>query len=470
MRLSSDTIADLRTDLMAFSRAFYEARTGLRWHDNWHQQAICEALERVFIGDISRLIINIPPRAGKTELAVINFMAWAMGNAPYANFIYTSYSAAMAQNYSGVTRNAMQHAWYQAVFKGVALAQDSQAKHLFRTRHGGQVYAAGAGGTITGFGAGHKGEGFGGCILIDDPIKPADATSNVVRNGVNEWYHETLKSRTNSPKTPIILIMQRVHPDDLSGYLLGGGSGETWEHLKIPAMDNAGRSYWEATISTDSLLRQQRANPYVFAGQYQQEPYLQGGNLIRGEWFKRYTDTPAMAERRIFADTAMKTGEHNDYSVFQCWGKGKDGNVYLLDQIRGKWEAPELERRAVAFWNKHKDQDPTTIGHLVQMVVEDKASGTGLIQALKTNHSIPVKGEPRIKDKVQRVNDCIPQIEAGYICLPAHQPWVDEFIGECEAFSADNTHKHDDQIDPMLDAICYYKLGKSAVSKFERMF
>nr|WP_254452791.1 phage terminase large subunit [Roseicella sp. DB1501] len=198
-----------------------------------------------------------------------------------------------------------------------------------------------------------------------------------------------------------------------------------------------------------------RISRFVFASQYQQSPVALGGNLIRGSWFQR-GPIPKIVHRTIYADTAQKTGERNDYSVFECWGKGEDGKIYLLDMIRGKWEAPDLKRAAIDFWIKQKGL-PEAAGVLRQMKVEDKASGTGLIQDLKRGGSgqpsIPIVGIERHKDKLTRVMDVTAYIEAGCVCLPMSAAWANDFIAECEAFTADDSHAHDDQIDPMCDAI-----------------
>jgi predicted phage terminase large subunit-like protein len=190
---------------------------------------------------------------------------------------------------------------------------------------------------------------------------------------------------------------------------------------------------------------------YAVAGQFQQRPTPRGGGLIKGAWFSRYSILPAMRYRRVYADTAQKTAEHNDYSVFQCWGIGMDNRLYFIDQIRGKWEAPELKRNAVDFWNKHKAIEGA--GALQRMAVEDKASGTGLIQEIRRDATIPIFPIQRNKDKYTRLIDVQGSIEAGYVVIPEQASWVTDFIAECESFTADGTHAHDDQIDPMIDAI-----------------
>jgi predicted phage terminase large subunit-like protein len=224
-------------------------------------------------------------------------------------------------------------------------------------------------------------------------------------------------------------------------------------------------SYWPYKEPVAQLLKMEagqgtdqegaRMSRHVFSSQYQQAPKAVGGNIIHGSWFRYWTTLPQLKYRKIFVDTAQKTKERNDYSVLQCWGLGIDNNMYLLDQIRGKWEAPELESRTIAFWNKHADKEtyePKEFGQLRQMIVEDKASGTGLIQKIKLLNCIPIHPMERHIDKLTRVMDVVAYID-GRVWLPETAPFTSGLVSECEAFTADDSHDHDDQIDPMVDAI-----------------
>ena len=458
-----------RDDLYFFSRYMFKLRRGYAWIRADHHAAICDALMRVFRGECKRLIINVPPRYSKTELAVVNFAAWAMGKAPDSEFIHTSYSGTLAANNSFQARELVQYDEYRHIFPEVEIRGDSNAKNEWRTTEGGVFYATGAMGTITGYGAGKHRPSFGGAIIIDDPHKADEAKSNVKRRNVIEWFSTTLESRKNSKDTPIILIMQRLHQEDLAGWLLNGGNGEKWEHIMLPALRDDGTALWPEKHDAETLKRMEASNRFVFAGQYQQRPTVQGGNIMRGDWFQLADVPPRIKYRVIYADTAQKTAEHNDYSVFEEWGLGEDGKIYLLDLIRGKWEIPELERRAPAFWNKAKSRDMAAMGQLRQMKIEDNASGTGLIQRMKLDHRIPVAGIKRTKDKYTRLSDVVGYIESGYVCLPRNAPFLSDFVGECEAFTADDSHPHDDQVDPMIDAINDMLAGGNTVQLWERM-
>ncbi len=439
-------IADCRADLLTFTQTMFSARKGADMKPSWHQGAICDALERVVIGECKRLIINIPPRSGKTELAVINFIAWCMGNFPESEFIHASYSKRLATANAYAVRAIMQHETYAEIFNHTALAGDSKAKDEFRTEHGGIVYATGAEGTITGYGAGGMGDSFKGAIVIDDPHKAGEANSATMRQNVLDWFSTTMESRKNSPDTPIIIIMQRLHENDLSGWLLGGGNGEHWDHLCIPAVNDQGESFWPEQFPLDMLERLKASNSYVYAGQYLQRPSPLGGGIFKDEWIKHWSVLPELEYRMIYADTAMKTGEENDYSVFQHWGKGKDGRIYLIDMIRGKWESPQLLSQARAFWDKCRHSHS---GTLRKMKVEDKASGTGLIQQLKQG-GVPVVGIQRSKDKITRGYDAAPQVEAGNVVLPSRHNCLSDLLHELSLFPAAS---HDDTVDPLMDAI-----------------
>lgn len=445
--LSASEIAAAAARLYDFTRRMFIARRKVALLENWHQETLCETLERVYLGQVPRLIINVPPRSGKTEIAVKNFMAWTLGLEPDAEFIHASYSKRLATANAYDVRAIMQHETYRQVFPWVALQDDSKAKDEFRTTAGGIVYATGAEGTITGYGAGKVRDGFGGALIIDDPHKASEATSDVMRRNVIGWYQNTIESRLNRPETPIIVIMQRLHQEDLSGWLLNGGTGEHWEHLVIPARDEAGCSFWPGKFPEAMLDRLETTSPYVFAGQYMQRPSPLGGGLFKDEWW-RFLDVPPIVRwRAIFADTAQKTKEQNDYSVFQCWGQTLDGQIVMLDMVRGKWEAPELETMARAFWQKHKAVQ--NAGALRAFYVEDKASGTGLIQRLK-REGIPIIGIPRDVDKVTRAMDAAPYVQSGNVLLLRNLEQLSDFLSEASVFP---NGTHDDMIDAAMSAI-----------------
>lgn len=477
-------------DHLFFSRYFFKARQGIKFRVNWHHQLISDTLEKVIKGEIKNVCITVPPGSSKTELAVINFIARGLAINPRARFLHLSGSDSLASLNSATAREIIRSDEYQKLWP-LKIADDADAKKrwnvLVDDKPAGGVYATSLGGQITGFRAGHMASGFQGAIIIDDPIKPEDAFSRTKLDAANRKLLTTVKSRKANPDTPIVLIMQRIAEADPVGFIKSGNLDGNWVHIKIPALidepyiaqlglqyaenielsekDLKGRfSYWPYKEPLAQLLSMERGDGsdetgsrisrHVFSGQYQQEPVTLGGNMIKGEYFERYTVAPRIKYRKIFADTAQKTKERNDFSVFEEWGLGDNGKIYLLDLIRGKWEAPELQRRAIAFWSKAKARDVEKYGQLREMPVEDKSSGTGLIQSLKLPpYNIPVKEIERVKDKLTRVMDVLPYIELKLACVPENAPFTNDFIAENEAFTADDSHDHDDQVDPFVDAV-----------------
>jgi hypothetical protein len=240
-------------DFLAFTR-YVSERGGRKFFVNWHHRVITDTLMKVVRGEIKRLIINIPPRYSKSELTVVNFIPWCLGLYPDSEFIYISYSKRVAAKHAYLARAVVKSEGYRELFGDVSLMEDSKAKDEWRTKQGGIVYASGSDGTITGYGAGKMREGFGGCIIFDDPLKAGEAESPIQRENVLEFYQSTVESRCNTPHTPIIVIMQRLHHNDLSGFLLNGGSGDEWHHLKIPAINEDGEELWTFKHSIDDLL------------------------------------------------------------------------------------------------------------------------------------------------------------------------------------------------------------------------
>jgi len=447
-------------DFTFFARYFFKHLKGAKFKFSKHHYKICKKLVQIYNGEITYLLINIPPRYSKTELVVKLFSAWCFAKNPKCEFIHLSYSDPLALDNSDTIKQIIKSYEFQQLWPDIHIRTNKDSKKAWATDQGGVFYATSAGGSVTGFGAGKIDDfigdnGFGGALIIDDPLKPDDATSDTKRNAVNRRWDETIKSRFNSSKTPCIVIMQRIHEDDFCGMLLEDEEYK-FESLVLPAILNEGtkkeEALWPDKHSLKKLKLMKKKNSYVFAAQMQQMPSPLGGGLIRGEWFGRYTVLPKMKYRACFGDTAQKKKEANDYQVAECWGLGVDGNLYLIDLLRDKFEAYELEKRFPDFWVKQKALNN---GQLRYFGIEDKSSGTELIQKMQKviKPKIPVKAIPRSIDKLTRVMDSQGYIESGYVMLPENAPWVHDFISECEAFTKNDSHKYDDQIDPMCDAI-----------------
>lgn len=476
-------------DHLAFTRYFFKQRQSIKFLINWHHRRISDVIDDVISGATENVIINVAPGSSKTEVIVINFIARGLALNPWARFLHLSYSDDLALLNSQAARDIISSDEYQELWP-MEIADDSKAKKrwnvLVQGKKAGGVYATSLGGQITGFRAGHMAPGFQGAILIDDPLKPEDAFSKTKLDAANRVLLTTVKSRKANPKTPIVIIMQRIAENDPTGFIEAGGVPGKWTFVKIPALiddkyvaalpekykkliqpglkDEKGRfSYWPYKEPLNELLEMEQGkvddstgvaiSRHVFSSQYQQAPTAVGGNIIKGAFFVKYEVLPKIKHRKIFVDTAQKTKERNDYSVLQCWGMGDDNKIYLLDLLRGKWEAPELEARTIAFWSKHHALDAEKHGALREMMVEDKSSGTGLIQSIKAKGGIPIKPIERVIDKLTRVMDVTPYIETQLVCVPKLAPFTNDFISECESFTADDSHAFDDQIDPMVDAI-----------------
>jgi predicted phage terminase large subunit-like protein len=485
--------AECELDHLFFTRYFFKQRQSIKFIVNWHHHLIATAMQRVIDGECPNLVINVPPGSSKTEMAVINFIARGLALNPNARFLHITSGDDLALLNSQTARDIVQSDEYQALWP-IQIADDAKAKKRWNVivdgKKAGGVYAVSLGGQITGFRAGHMAPGFQGAIILDDLLKADEAYSPAAIKAANRRLLSTVKSRKANPSTPVILIMQRVGENDPTGFIKGGNLPGKWEYVTIPALidddyvatlpenlkpllvdtprDDKGRfSYWPYKEPLEDMLALEAGkgadadgnvvSRFVFSSQYQQAPRAIGGNIIKGMWFPR-ANPPKIIHRKIYADTAQKTAERNDYTVFECWGYGDDKKIHLLDLLRGKWEAPELKRQAIDFWNKH--HAVTGQGTLRELVVEDKSSGTGLIQEIKRTERIPVRGVERVKDKLTRVMDAVSFIEAGFVILPEDAPFVSDFLVECEAFTADDSHAHDDQIDPMCDAIVDMLLTK----------
>jgi predicted phage terminase large subunit-like protein len=406
----------------------------------------------------------MPPGGTKTELAVINFMAWCFARSPHCRFLHLSASDVLAALNSASAKEIVLTEEYQRLWPR-AIRQDTRAKKHWSIEVGGttagSVYATASGGQVTGFRAGYIQPGFSGAIIIDDPLKATDAWSQAKRETVNRTITNTIRSRRAHDKTPIILIMQRLHEDDPAAHALAGDFAAQFEHLEIQAVLNEGtpqeRSYWEGKESHASLCELRERDPYTFASQYQQRPTPPGGAMIKTDWIQRYSAAPDVHNLLIVMDTALKTGEVHDYSVLGLFGLGEQHNIFALDIERGKWESPDLLDRATAFISRHKPRRPSPV-KLRGVCIEDKASGTGLIQRLKrmdAMRDVPIFAVQRSRDKVSRVHDILPYIRAGQLWVPEDgaTPWLPAYLGELASFSPALTHRHDDQVDVTVDAI-----------------
>ena len=422
-------------DLYLYSRYMFAEMRGYKWRQNWHHEAICEKLEQVFNGEIKRLIINIPPRYSKTELAVVNFTSWALGKAPDAEFIHVSYSATLAANNSSKLRSVIQHEAYQRIFKTRLESENKQ--HLVTTEQGA-FFTTGTGGTLTGFGAGKARPEFGGCIIIDDPMKADEARSEVQRENVIEWFQNTLESRTNNRETPIIVIMQRLHEDDLAGWLLDGGNGEKWELLCLPAIQDDNTALWPDKHTIEELRVAERAKPYVFAGQYQQAPAPAAGGVIKPDMIQVVDAIPAGVVKWVRGWDFAATKDDGDFTAGPKLGRLSDGRFIIADVVHGQFSADE---RDTALKNTAKKD-----GSGVYISIPQDPGQAGKTQALYLTRQLagyPVKATPESGDKVTRAEPFAAQVNVGNV-LMLRAPWNDAATNEMRMFP---NGRHDDIVD-----------------------
>lgn len=428
-----------RADLYFFARWMFLQRRGYAWIRGQHHKAITDALMRVYRGECKRLIINVPPRYSKTELAVVNFIGWTLGQVPDAEYIYTSYSGRLAANFSREARELVQSDVYREIFPQTVLRNDSQARDEWRTADGGCVYAVGAGGTITGYGAGKHRPGFGGAIIIDDPHKADEARSDTIRNGVIDWFQNTLESRKNGPDTPIILIMQRLHERDLAGWLLDGGNGETWEHVCLPALGEDGTALWPEKHSATELWRMQEAAPYTFAGQYQQRPAPPEGGIFKPDMIG-VVDAIPHGTRLVRAWDLAASNNDGDWTAGGLLGQMPDGRLVIADMVRLREGPHGVEAALVNTAARdgvrtpvHIPQDPGQAGKSQIAYLSGKLVG------------YIVKAKPVSGDKITRAEPLAAQVNVGNVVM-LRAPWNQALLDEMRNFP---NGTNDDQIDAL---------------------
>lgn len=364
MQHSKKTVNELKvlkvkceSDFLFFVRYFFKARYGYKFTVNSHHHKIAKKLEAVANGEIKRLVINMPPRYGKTEMAVICFIAWCIAKNPSSKFIHLSFSDALVLDNSSEVKELIESEAFQEIWP-VDLKKDSQSKKKWYTKQKGGVYATAAGGPVTGFGAGSTNEEeFAGAIIIDDPLKPDDSDSDKLRGRVNLRMNNTIKSRVNSRATPIIVIMQRLHDQDLSGFCLNGGTGDQWDHLNIPAISESGEALWPWKHTIQELRDMEQADRYGFSGQYMQEPVPESGVFFIRDRFNWYETLPKHLNFYGASDYAVTDGG-GDFTEHGVFGIDPDANIYITDWWSGQtasdvWIEQQLDliqKYRVAIW------------------------------------------------------------------------------------------------------------------------
>jgi predicted phage terminase large subunit-like protein len=443
-------------DFYAFAhRSFVELNPQTAFLPNWHIELLAERLELVRLGYIKRLIINIPPRHLKSHIASIAFPAWVLGHEPAKQILSVTYAQDLSDNLARSCRTLMLAPFYQSIFQ-TRLSSGREAVSDFETRHGGYRLSTSIGGVLTGRGA--------DIIIIDDPLKADDALSETRRRSVNEWYDNTLRSRLNNQEEgAIIIVMQRLHVDDLVGHVQ---EHEEWNVLKLPVLSERDETYKILSIYGDAVIERKAGTilhpgqlsirtlqtirnamtEYNFAAQYQQDPQPLSGNIVKRAWLTYY-DKGDLPERFNLIlqswDTANKETELSDYNVCTTWGF-KDKLVYLLHVFREKMEFPDLKRAVTEQARLHNAQI---------VLIEDKSSGTQLLQQLRSERNSIVTEAPKLDgDKVMRLRAQTAAFAAGVVRLPKQANWLADYVSELVGFP---NSKYDDQVDSTVYALAW---------------
>ena len=446
----------LRNDFCAFShRAFLELNPRARLEPNWHIEVLAAKLEDVRLGRCKRLITNIPPRLLKSHAASIAFPAWLLGHDPAKQILSISYAQDLSDKLARDCRALITSPFYQSLF-ATRLSTERNAVSEFETTEGGYRLSTSVGGVVTGRGA--------DVIIVDDPMKADDALSDARRQSVHDWYDNTLRSRLNRQDDgAIIIIMQRLHADDLVAHLQ---ETEIWDVLSLPAIAKRDEFYDLITpygrriihrktgdvlhprlLSASNLERLRLSmTEYNFVAQYQQDPQPPAGLVVKRDWLKFYNeqDKPDRFDQIVQSwDTASKITELSDFSVCTTWGV-KERKMYLLNVFRRRMEFPELKRMVkelAALWK-------TAI-----VLIEDKSSGTQLIQELRADGFSQVQAAPvNNDDKGMRLLAQTAKIEGHFVLFPEKAPWLDAYLLELTTFP---NAKFDDQVNSTVHALAW---------------
>jgi predicted phage terminase large subunit-like protein len=450
--------AALRQDLGSFSqKVFATVSPADQFRHNWHLEVMAHYLSLCRTGQIKRLIITLPPRYLKSITASVAFPAWLLGHDPSQKIVCVSYSQDLAAKHARDCRSVMEAAWYQSLFPGTRLDAAKNAELEFMTTQRGFRLATSTGGTLTGRG--------GNIIIIDDPLKPQDALSDLKREAASQWYDNTLYSRLDNKREGVIIIVtQRLHLEDLVGHVL---NQEDWVHISMPAIAEAEQTYdlghdrrfvrpvghvLHAEHEPLEILERTKEalGSYHFSAQYQQEPLPEGGNMIRWDWFRTYDEAPqrTLVDSYIHSwDTASKGSELSDYSVCTTWLiKKRDHGVefYLINVERQRLDYPALKKLII---RKFEDERPNRV------IIEDTVSGTCILQDLK-QLGIPLVAFRPEGDKVMRMSAQSAKIEGGLVYIPERAPWLDDFKTEVLQFPHG---RYDDQVDSMSQALGWFE-------------
>ena len=416
-----------------------------------HHKIMAEKFNRIANGELKRLIVNMPPRHTKSEFGSYLLPSWLMGKNPKLKIMQTTHTAELAFRFGRKVRNLMNSAEYTKVFPGVELRADSQAAGRWETSKGGEYFAAGVGGAVTGRGA--------DLLIIDDPHSEQDALSPTALEHAYEWYTSGPRQRLQ-PGGAIVIIMTRWADNDLTGKLMKQQGrdilADKWEVVEFPAlMPESDEPLWPEFWKKEDLLSVKGSlSVGKWEAQWQQNPTSETTAILKREWWNQWEkeDIPKLSYVMQSYDTAFSRKENADYSAITTWGvfypvEGEPPNIILVDARRGRWDFPDLKRIAKEeydYW------EPECV------IIEAKATGMPLTQELRSM-GIPVQNysPSRGNDKYTRVNSIAPILESGLVWAPDTR-WAEEVIEECASFPVG---ENDDFVDTVTQALRRFREG-----------
>ena len=465
--LSNLNLTKLKAEL--YRKSFYEfsleafktLHNGQELNYNWHIEYICDKLqleaERIVRGEKrnKHILINVPPRTLKSELVNVFFSVYCWVLDDSIQFLSSSYSSSLSITLSTQARRVIESDWFRLHFPDVVLSKDENTKSRFTTPKGGLRYSTSTGGTVTGMG--------GDIIVIDDPQNPQLARSEVERENANRFFNETLRSRLNDPEVGVfIVVMQRLHENDLTGMLLAKEPNE-WDHTCLPAEVSDNVIPYELSANyVDGLLFPKRLSQavlnsfktglgaYGYSGQYSQLPSPSDGGILKGDWFNIIKSFPLDANNKpvnlkwdFYLDTAYTNKQENDATALMC-AAFHDNELYIKEVKAVRLEFPELIKEIQHFASVNGYSNSSRI------YVEPKASGKSIVQMLRKSTGLNImEDKPPTQDKISRVTAVSPFIESRRVNLLDGR-YINDFLNELKAFP---NGAHDDQVDVLVMAI-----------------
>lgn len=466
----------LLTDFLHFTQTFYKLVRGRKFDISKpygresHYTAIIRGLNHVFAGTCKKLLINVPPRHGKTEL-VVHFIAWCLAHYPDSNFLYVSASKEVAVKATTLLRDIISSPYYTKLF-GVSLRPDSKAKSVFTTKQGGSVEAVGAKGAILGRGGGIRGADgrFGGFVAIDDFQKPGEAEKEVRQEDSIVRYHDSILTRRNDGVyTPVICICQRLAEGDLPDHLI---RTEKWDKIILPALDFFGNALCPRIYPAEELREMQKNRPHMFAAIFQQNPLPAGGTLYIRENLIILNEAPEILKTFITVDCAETAKTYNDATVFSLWGIYKirhfgqtteEYALHWLDCVEIFVEPSELELSFMEFYASSNRHGRTP----AFCAIEKKSTGTTLASVLGKMQGIkiiPIDRTSASGSKADRFIRMEEFINKKLITLPYGAQHTKMCIDHMMAITANESERRSDIADTAYDACKMTFIDKTAIS------